>query len=179
MIIYNGKHLIGGSPKSARRSIIAWGEENNFIKLGDNDVKKLENFQPVFIVRNPQDRLEKQIHTYVKRFAEAQSHTLAQQWPDSKELLEETLADDPKDWFNIDPIHFVKQTSYSDKYKNVPWLYISLDDLGDWSELNGYTRFELFPETSDPWLHNEIKDWLSVTPVHEQYQEDFDLFQKT
>ena len=48
---------IGTSPQCARRSIVAWGEENGFVQLGDADVKKIEECTAIYLVRNPNGRL--------------------------------------------------------------------------------------------------------------------------
>ena len=101
MVIWNGKHLIGTSPKCARRSIISWGEANGFVQLGDADVKKIEEATAIYLVRNPNGRLPKQIQTVTKRFAAAQGKEPMAQWQYTEELLRETLEDDPKDVLGI------------------------------------------------------------------------------
>ena len=70
MVIWNGKHPIGTSPKCARRSIINWGEANGFVQLGDADVKNIEGADAIYPVRNPMEDCQTN-QTVTKRFATA------------------------------------------------------------------------------------------------------------
>ena len=176
MVIWNGKHLIGTSPKCARRSIVSWGEANGFVQLGDADVKKIENSTAIYLVRNPNGRLPKQIQTVTKRFAAAQGKEPMAQWPDTEELLRETLEDDPKDWYNIDPVNLQKQTAASERYKNIVWQFVSLDDFSDWAIDNSYEGFELFAENADPALIALINFFIEECNVEKLYKEDFELY---
>jgi DUF1680 family protein len=177
MVIWNGKHLIGASPKCSRRSIVSWGEENGFVQLGDADVKKIEDTTAIYLLRNPNGRLPKQIHTVTKRFATAQGKELMAQWEDTEELLKETLLDDPKDWYNIDPVHLATQTNASERYKNINWSFVQLDKFSDWATNNGYNSFELYPENADPALIALINFFIEECKVEELYKEDFELYQ--
>jgi len=177
MVIWNGKHLIGTSPKCARRSIESWGEENGFVRLGDADVKRIEDCTAIYLVRNPYGRLPKQIHTVTKRFASAQSKETMAQWDDTEELLRETLEDDPKDWYNVDPVHLSTQISASNRYKNINWQFAKLDDFSTWTTDNGYESFELYPENADPALIALINFFIEECKVEDLYKEDFELYQ--
>ena len=178
MVIWNGKHLIGAAPKAARRSILSWGEANGFVQIGDADVKKLQEFTPIYVVREPGDRLQKQIHTFVNRFAKIQGKTFAEQWPMSRELLAETLEEDPKEWFTIDPVHFSKQTSASEKYKNVKWNFVKLDDFDTWATGQNYNDFVLHPESAGTNNLQSINKFIADTNCEQQYAEDFELYSK-
>ena len=177
MVIWNGKHLIGTSPKCARRSIVSWGEANGFVQLGDADVKKIEEATAIYLVRNPNGRLPKQIQTVTKRFASAQNKEPMAQWQYTEELLRETLEDDPKDWHNIDPVHLQRQTSASERYKNINWQFVKLDDFNTWATNNGYESFELFPENADPALIALINFFIEECDVEDLYKEDFALYE--
>lgn len=177
MVIWNGKHLIGTSPKCARRSIVAWGEENGFVQLGDADVKKIEEATAIYLVRNPNGRLPKQIQTVTKRYASAQGKEPMAQWSDTEELLRETLEDDPKDWYNIDPVHLQKQTAASERYKKIDWQFVSLDNFSTWATTNGYESFELFAENADPALIALINFFIEECGVEDLYKEDFELYE--
>lgn len=177
MVIWNGKHLIGTSPKCARRSIGSWGEANGFVQLGDADVKKIENATAIYFVRNPNGRLPKQIHTVIKRFATAHSKDPMDQWQYTEELLRDTLTDDPKEWYNVDPVHLQKQTSASERYKNINWTFVKLDDFDTWAKNNEYEGFELFAENADPSLIALISFFIEECGVEELYKEDFNLYE--
>ena len=178
MVIWNGTHLIGTSPKCARRSIINWGEANGFVQLGDADVKKIENADAIYLVRNPNGRLPKQIQTVTKRFATAHGKDPLSEWNDTEELMSETLDDEPKDWYNINPVHLQTQTSASERYKNINWKFIKLDDFSNWAVKNGYEKFELYPENADPELIALITLFIEESGVESLYKEDFDLYEK-
>ena len=173
MVIWNGKHLIGTSPKCARRSIVSWGEANGFVQLGDADVKKIEDATAIYFVRNPNGRLPKQIQTVTKRFAAAQGKEPMTQWPDTEELLRETL----EDWYNIDPVNLQKQTAASERYKNIVWQFVKLDNFSEWATDNGYESFELYPENADPALIALINFFIEECKVEDLYKEDFELYQ--
>lgn len=176
MVIWNGKHLIGTSPKCARRSIVAWGEANGFVQLGDADVKKIEESTAIYLVRNPNGRLPKQIQTVTKRFASAVGKEPMTQWQDTEELLRETIEDEPKDWYNIDPVNLQKQSSASERYKNIDWTFVKLDDFSNWVTNNGYEGFELFAENADPELIALINFFIEECEVENLYKEDFTLY---
>ena len=176
MEIWNGKHLIGTSPKCARRSIVSWGEENGFVQLGDADVKKIQEATAIYLVRNPNGRLPKQIQTVTKRIASALGKEPLEQWTDTEELLRETLEDDPKDWYNIDPVNLQKQTAASERYKNITWQFIKLDNFSEWATNNGYESFELFAENADPALIALINFFIEECNVEKLYKEDFVLY---
>ena len=178
MVIWNGRHLIGAAPKAARRSIASWGEANGFVQIGDADVKKLDEFIPVYVIREPGDRLQKQIHTFVNRFAIIQGKTFSEQWPMSRELLEDTLAEDPKEWFTIDPVHFSTQTTAYEKYKNVKWNFVKLDNFGDWALDELYNDFILHPESANVANLYSIQQFILHTNCEQQYAEDFSLYSK-
>jgi len=177
MVIWNGKHLIGTSPKCARRSIISWGEANGFVQIGDADVKKLDDFVAIYLVRNPNGRLPKQIQTVIKRFATATGKELMDQWKHTEELLRETLQDDPKDWFNIDPVNLQTQTSGSERYKNINWQFVKLDNFNKWAISNDYDKFNLFPENADPALIALISFFIQECNVEDLYQQDYQLYE--
>ena len=178
MVIWNGTHLIGTSPKCARRSIINWGEANGFVQLGDADVKNIQNADAIYLVRNPNGRLPKQIQTVTKRFATAHGKEPLSEWNDTEELMTETLEDEPKDWYNINPVHLQTQTSASERYKNINWTFIKLDDFSNWAVKNGYEKFELYPENADPELIALITLFIEESGVESLYKEDFDLYEK-
>jgi hypothetical protein len=178
MVIWNGKHLIGTSPKCARRSIVSWGEANGFVQLGDADVKKIEDYTGIYLVRNPNGRLPKQIQTVTKRFAAAAGKEPMTEWQYTEELMRETLDEEPKDWYNIDPVHLQKQTAASKRYKNINWKFIKLDDFSTWANLeNGYETFELYPENADPALIALINFFIEECDIEDLYKEDFELYQ--
>ena len=178
MVIWNGKHLIGTSPKCARRSILNWGEANGFAQLGDADVKKIQEVDAVYLIRNPNGRLPKQIQTVTKRFATAHGKEPIAEWINTEELMVETLEDEPKDWYNINPVYLQTQVSSSQRYKNINWKFVKLDDFSDWATKNGYKNFELYPENADPELIGLITLFLEESGVESLYKEDFDLYQK-
>jgi len=178
MVIWNGKHLIGTSPKCARRSIVNWGEANGFAQLGDADVKKIQEVDAVYLIRNPNGRLPKQIQTVTKRFATAHGKEPIAEWINTEELMVETLEDEPKDWYNINPVYLQTQVSASQRYKNINWKFVKLDDFSDWATKNGYEKFELYPENADPELIGLITLFLEESGVESLYKEDFDLYQK-
>jgi len=121
--------------------------------------------------------LPKQIQTVTKRFAAAQGKEPMAQWQYTEELLRETLEDDPKDWHNIDPVHLQKQTAASERYKNINWQFVSLDNFNTWATDNGYEAFELFPENADPALIALINFFIEECGVEELYKEDFELYE--
>jgi len=178
MVIWNGKHLIGTSPKCARRSIISWGEENGFAQLGDADVKKIEKCNAIYLVRNPNGRLPKQVQTVTKRFANAHGKEPKAEWQNTEELMLETLEDDPKDWYNINPVYLQTQKSASERYKNIDWKFEKLDNFSKWATDNDYGAFELYPENADPELIALITLFLEESGVESLYKEDFDLYQQ-
>jgi len=178
MVIWNGKHLIGTSPKCARRSIVAWGEANGFVQLGDADVKKVEDVTAIYLVRNPNGRLPKQIQTVTKRLAVAVGKEPMEQWDNTESLFRETLEEDPRDWYNIDPVHLQKQTSASERYKNITWRFVKLDDFSAWAVDNGYDSFELFAENADPNLIAMINFFIEESGVESLYSDDFDLYNR-
>jgi len=178
MVIWNGTHLIGTSPKCARRSIISWGEENNFVQLGDNDVKNIKEYNAIYLVRNPNGRLPKQVQTVTKRFATAHGKEPMTEWTNTEELMLETLEDDPKDWYHINPVYLQTQLSASQKYKNINWTFVKLDDFSKWATDKGYGAFELYPENADPNLIALITLFLEESKVESLYQEDFDLYKQ-
>lgn len=178
MVIWNGKHLIGTSPKCARRSIIAWGEANGFVQLGDADVKNIQDATAIYLVRNPNGRLPKQIQTVTKRLATAVGKEPMDQWDNTESLFRETLEEDPKDWYNIDPVHLQKQISASERYKNITWKFIKLDDFSVWAVENGYQPFELFAENADPNLIAMINFFIEESGVEELYADDFELYNR-
>ena len=178
MVIWNGKHLIGTSPKCARRSILNWGEANGFAQLGDADVKKIQEVNAIYLVRNPNGRLPKQVQTVTKRFATAHGKEPIAEWINTEELMAETLEDEPKDWYNINPVYLQTQVSASQRYKNINWKFVKLDDFSDWATKNGYEKFELYPENADPELIGLITLFLEESGVESLYKEDFDLYEK-
>tara|TARA_B100001057_G_scaffold305326_1_gene305453 strand:- start:504 stop:1043 length:540 start_codon:yes stop_codon:yes gene_type:complete len=178
MVIWNGTHLIGTSPKCARRSIINWGEANGFVQLGDADVKKINESKAIYLVRNPNGRLPKQIQTVTKRFSTAHGKEPMAEWNDTEELMLETLQDEPKDWYSINPVYLQTQTAASERYKNINWKFIKLDNFSKWALENGYKEFELFPENADPELIALITLFLEESGVESLYKEDFDLYEK-
>lgn len=178
MVIWNGKHLIGTSPKCARRSIISWGEANGFVQLGDADVKKIDECTAIYLVRNPNGRLPKQIQTVTKRLATAIGKEPMDQWQDTEELLRETILDEPKDFYSIDPVHLQKQTAASERYKNIDWQFIKLDNFSTWATDNGYEEFELYPENADPALIALINFFIEECSVEDLYKEDFELYNR-
>jgi len=146
------------------------------VQLGDADVKKIEEATAIYLVRNPNGRLPKQIQTVTKRFASAVGKEPMVQWQDTEELLRETLEDDPKDWYNIDPVHLQKQTAASERYKNISWNFVKLDDFSDWATENEYQEFELFAENADPALIALINFFIEECSVENLYKEDFELY---
>jgi len=146
------------------------------VQLGDADVKKVEECTAIYLVRNPNGRLPKQIQTVTKRFATAQGKEPMAQWQDTEELLRETLEDEPKDWYNIDPVHLQKQTSASERYKNIVWQFVKLDNFDTWAKDNGYKNFELYPENADPALIALINFFIEECRVEELYKEDLELY---
>jgi len=178
MVIWNGTHLIGTSPKCARRSIINWGEQNNFVQLGDKDVKNITECNAIYLVRNPNGRLPKQVQTVTKRFASAHGKENMAEWEDTEELMLETLQDEPKDWYNINPVYLQTQVSASERYKNINWTFVKLDDFSDWATKNGYEKFELYPENADPELIALITLFIEESGVESLYSEDFTLYEK-
>ena len=99
------------------------------------------------------------------------------QWQYTEELLRETLEDDPKDWHNIDPVHLQKQTAASERYKNINWQFVSLDNFSIWATDNSYESFELYPENADPALIALINFFIEECGVEELYKEDFELYE--
>ena len=178
MVIWNGKHLIGTSPKCARRSIVSWGEANGFVQLGDADVKNIQDATAIYLVRNPNGRLPKQIQTVTKRLAIAVGKEPMDQWDNTESLFKETLEEDPKDWYNIDPVHLQKQINASERYKNITWKFIKLDDFSAWAVENGYQPFELFAENADPNLIAMINFFIEESGVEELYADDFELYNR-
>ena len=100
------------------------------------------------------------------------------EWNNTEELMLETLQDEPKDWYNINPVYLQTQTSASDRYKNIQWKFVKLDNFSEWATKNGYNEFELFPENADPELIALITLFLEESGVESLYKEDFDLYQK-
>ena len=178
MVIWNGTHLIGASAKCARRSIINWGEANGFAELSDADVKNVKECSAIYLIRNPNGRLPKQVQTVTKRFATAHGKEPMAEWGDTEELMLETLDDDPKDWYNINPVYLQTQKSASEKYKNIDWTFVKLDDFIEWATKNNYNEFELFAENADPELIALITLFLEESGVESLYKEDFDLYEK-
>jgi len=178
MVIWNGTHLIGASAKCARRSIINWGEANGFAELSDADVKNVKECSAIYLIRNPNGRLPKQVQTVTKRFATAHGKEPMAEWGDTEELMLETLDDDPKDWYNINPVYLQTQKSASEKYKNIDWTFVKLDDFNEWATKNNYNEFELFAENADPELIALITLFLEESGVESLYKEDFDLYEK-
>jgi len=146
------------------------------VQLGDADVKKIEEATAIYLVRNPNGRLPKQIQTVTKRFASAVGKEPMVQWQDTEELFRETLEDDPKDWYNIDPVHLQKQTAASERYKNISWNFVKLDDFSNWATENEYQEFELYPENADPALIALINFFIEECKVEDLYKEDFELY---
>ena len=177
MVIWNGTHLIGASAKCARRSIINWGEANGFAELSDADVKNVKECSAIYLIRNPNGRLPKQVQTVTKRFATAHGKEPMAEWGDTEELMLETLDDDPKDWYNINPVYLQTQKSASEKYKNIDWTFVKLDDFNEWATKNNYNEFELFAENADPELIALITLFLEESGVESLYKEDFDLYE--
>ena len=178
MVIWNGTHLIGASAKCARRSIINWGEANGFAELSDADVKNIKECSAIYLIRNPNGRLPKQVQTVTKRFATAHGKEPMAEWDDTEELMLETLDDDPKDWYNINPVYLQTQKSASEKYKNINWTFVKLDNFNEWATKNNYNEFELFAENADPELIALITLFLEESGVESLYKEDFDLYKK-
>jgi len=178
MIIWNRKHLIGTSPKCARRSIVDWGANNGFAQLSDADVKNINDCDAVYLIRNPNGRLPKQVQTVTKRFATAHGKEPMAEWSNTEELMSETLADEPKDWYNINPVYLQTQKSASEKYKNINWKFVKLDDFDNWATNNNYNNFELYPENADPNLIALITLFLEESGVESLYKEDFDLYKQ-
>ena len=177
MVIWNGTHLIGASAKCARRSIINWGEANGFAELSDADVKNIKECSAIYLIRNPNGRLPKQVQTVTKRFATAHGKEPMAEWDDTEELMLETLDDDPKDWYNINPVYLQTQKSASEKYKNINWTFVKLDNFNEWATKNNYNEFELFAENADPELIALITLFLEESGVESLYKEDFDLYE--
>ena len=98
------------------------------------------------------------------------------QWQDTEELLRETIEDEPKDWYNIDPVNLQKQSSACERYKNIDWTFVKLDDFSDWATNNGYEGFELFAENADPELIALINFFIEECEVENLYKEDFTLY---
>ena len=178
MVIWNRTHLIGTSSKCARRSIINWGEANGFAELSDADVKNIKECSAIYLIRNPNGRLPKQVQTVTKRFATAHGKEPMAEWDDTEELMLETLQDEPKDWYNINPVYLQTQKSASEKYKNIDWTFVKLDNFNDWALKNNYENFELYPENADPELIALITLFIEESGVESLYKEDFDLYEK-
>ena len=99
------------------------------------------------------------------------------EWNNTEELMLETLEDEPKDWYNINRL-FTNTNSASERYKNIEWKFVKLDNFSEWATKNGYNEFELFPENADPELIALITLFLEESGVESLYKEDFDLFEK-
>ena len=101
-----------------------------------------------------------------------------EQWDNTESLFRETLEEDPRDWYNIDPVHLQKQTSASERYKNISWRFVKLDDFSAWAVDNGYASFELFAENADPNLIAMINFFIEESGVESLYSDDFDLYNR-
>ena len=135
MILWNKNLLLGFAPNYEENFIKQWAIINDFTLLGDNDIKKIQEYTPYFFVKNPNTRLPEQLIAFVEKNAQLQSSTILKQWKSIKELATEILDDNPKDWFNIDPKNFIGQKSYANKFK-VEWKYNCFEKFNDFCKEN-------------------------------------------
>ena len=179
MLIYNGKLLIGFSPICATRSILAWGEANGFVELGDNDLAKIDKCVSVFVVRNTDSRMADQVYAYIEKYAELQHTTLQDQWNRREDLLSEILSDpnELKDWFSIEPVSFVKQQTILDKYKTIDWDFIRLENFDALAQKYELSNLKGMTARSMTFV-DKIKLYFNNYQTEKQmlYSEDYELY---
>ena len=91
MILWNKNLLLGFAPNYEENFIKQWAIINDFTLLGDNDIKKIQEYTPYFFVKNPNTRLSEQLIAFVEKNAQLQSSTILKQWKNIKELATEIL----------------------------------------------------------------------------------------
>ena len=71
------------------------------------------------------------------------------EWNNTEELMLETLEDEPQRLVQYKSFIYKHKHPASERYKNIEWKFVKLDNFSEWAFKNGYNEFELFPENAD------------------------------